>query len=501
MFSGSAEGDDEEQPGNELAIDEDLTLVERVKCYCNSSISVQRLVHVRELSSCAEQIGAEQTLKELLPLLSTISSDLEISVRQALAEQMVAFCKVLLASPDVTHVLAEGTEPQTAYGIVVVQCVPVLSKLLSGGSQNDLSSPGGAQLCDAAAEALVELAGLLEPHDVGHTVLTEVLCLAHDNEVEENRVVATQLLGALASTVGKELCCQFVLPEIISLADDPVFRVRKAAALKIGSLCHVVGEALSVQRLLPVFEVLARDEIWGVRKASVESLAEVATVMPVEVRNGKLVELFRNFHDDGSRWVRIAACQALGPFIATLPTESISADLLALFTQLAAPSNSNATDSDIAFYCAFNFPGVAQAVGPSRWAELSDAFLTLGNNIQWKVRRTLSYSLHDLAKILGRQLTIDHLLPTFDRFLKDLDEVKVGVIQHLCSFLGVLDEEARLRYLPTLSEIRSETDNWRFRHMCPCLPPPPLPHDPDPTQSRRPATALERPTCARVPRA
>ena len=49
--------------------------------------------------------------------------------------------------------------------------------------------------------------------------------------------------GALASTVGKELCCQFVLPEIISLADDPVFRVRKAAALKIGSLCHVVGEA------------------------------------------------------------------------------------------------------------------------------------------------------------------------------------------------------------------------------------------------------------------
>ena len=140
-------------------------------------------------------------------------------------------------------------------------------------------------------------------------------------------------------------------------------------------------------------------------------------------------------------------------------------------------------------------------MGPSRWAELSDAFLTLGNNIQWKVRRTLSYSLHDLAKILGRQLTIDHLLPTFDRFLKDLDEVKVGVIQHLCSFLGVLDEEARLRYLPTLSEIRSETDNWRFRHMCPCLPPPPLPHDPDPTQSRRPATALERPTCARVPRA
>ena len=169
-------------------------------------------------------------------------------------------------------------------------------------------------------------------------VLTAVLCLAHDNEVEENRVVATQLLGALAATVGRDLCCQFVLPEIVSLADDPVFRVRKAAAMKIGSLCSVVGEALSVQvvmplpvshfsshlsshlssplashlsshrisppispptspptsasvsaqRLLPVFEVLSRDEIWGVRKASVESLAEVAAVMPAEVRRAAL---------------------------------------------------------------------------------------------------------------------------------------------------------------------------------------------------------------------
>jgi len=99
------------------------------------------------------------------------------------------------------------------------------------------------------------------------------------------------------------------------------------------------------------------------------------------------------------------------------------------------------------------------------------------------VRRTLSYSLHDLARILGRELTTAQLLPTFDRFLKvllplpsphatrfvliplplphatrhvliplptfdrlpkDLDEVKVGVIQHLCAFLAVLDDGTRL---------------------------------------------------------
>ena len=42
---------------------------------------------------------------------------------------------------------------------------------------------------------------------------------------------------------------------------------------------------------------------------------------------------------------------------------------------------------------------------------------------------------------------------------------QVGAIQHLCSFLSVLDEDVRLRYLPALAEVRSETDNWRFRQM------------------------------------
>ena len=46
-----------------------------------------------------------------------------------------------------------------------------------------------------------------------------------------------------------------------------------------------------------------------------------------------------------------------------------------------------------------------------------------------------------------------------------LDEVKVGIIQHLAAFLATLSEATRANYLPTLVEIRAETDNWRFRCM------------------------------------
>lgn len=391
---------------------------------------------------------------------------------QVLAEQLTRLGHALLASPDTRATGAQDdTSSPTAYECVLNELVPVLTSLLSGGPTSEYGLQAGAaavsqQLADAASEALIELAQAIKPEDLGATVLRAVLMLAHDNEVEENRVVATTLLGSLAPILGSELCQQYVLPEVVALADDPAFRVRKAAALRIGAVATAVGSELAVQKLLPVFETLARDEIWGVRKASVESLGEVSAVMALDVRTGVLEKLMHEFHADSSRWVRIEACRALGPFIATLPAESISAPLLQLFTDLANPSSQASVDSDVAYSCAFNFPGVAKAVGAERWGEIAPSFATLVSNIQWKVRRTLSYALHDIATILGPELSEEQLLPTFDTFLlEDLDEVKVGVIQNLAVFFRALSPSMRLEKLPVIDQIRRDTDNWRFRHL------------------------------------
>jgi serine/threonine-protein phosphatase 4 regulatory subunit 1 len=116
-------------------------------------------------------------------------------------------------------------------------------------------------------------------------------------------------------------------------------------------------------------------------------------------------------------------------------------------------------------FCAFSFPAVLLTLGRDKWSALQGVYSTLTQDLQWKVRRTLSHSLHEVAKILGTELTEEHLLSTFNLFLKDLDQVRVGVIRHLSSFLEVLSPLRRAEYIESIRDIQLNSANWRFRKL------------------------------------
>ena len=44
-------------------------------------------------------------------------------------------------------------------------------------------------------------------------------------------------------------------------------------------------------------------------------------------------------------------------------------------------------------------------------------------SLQWKIRRVLAYSIHEIARIIGPDATCIELLGIFEDFLKDIDEV------------------------------------------------------------------------------
>jgi serine/threonine-protein phosphatase 4 regulatory subunit 1 len=94
--------------------------------------------------------------------------------------------------------------------------------------------------------------------------------------------------------------------------------------------------------------------------------------------------------------------------------------------------------------------------------ELLDCFETLAKDSKFPVRRTLACSLHEIAHVLRTSLTERHVLPVMDAFLKDLDEVRFGVIKNLSRIIKVVSPAKRAEYIKTLWEIQA-SENWRWR--------------------------------------
>ncbi|KAM0734403.1 Serine/threonine-protein phosphatase 4 regulatory subunit 1 [Formica fusca] len=140
-------------------------------------------------------------------------------------------------------------------------------------------------------------------------------------------------------------------------------------------------------------------------------------------------------------------------------------ELINYYVSMADPEQCVDMGAEIPHHCAFSFPAVTLTLGAENWHYLKKAYQSLSSAKHWKVRHTLASSIHEIAMILGEELTATDLVPIYDGFIKDLDEVRIGVLKHLATFLKILKPSDRCQYLPRLSDFLATDNewNWRFR--------------------------------------
>ncbi|KEG05968.1 serine/threonine-protein phosphatase 4 regulatory subunit 1 [Trypanosoma grayi] len=443
MIEESVHDGEEDFIFSEYAIDDTLDPLSRLLNYHSSGFSLQREFLLRELGDTVKFAGFEQSAALIVPLLSGFTSDCEPLVRRMLVQQLPAVA---------TYFVEEGGDQGYEY---------LLNKFLPIGFE--LLVDKNVEIGASALEALKALAKLVKPEHVQVHLLSVVVMLAHDERAEDYRVVAAQLFNELADIFGKNCCVNDVLPELELLANDSNFSVRKAVGASMGKVAQVVQEETAESVVLPIYLNLCKDEIWGVRKACAESIEEIALGVSPEARVTKLVPAYRLLLEDASRWVRNGAYDFLGRFLHTLHPADLSPALLKLYTDMAFQSESG--DTDYSEPCAFSFPAVLQIAGRERWNEVGDAYATLLKDVKWKVRKSLAHSLHEVAVILGQEITETHLVSAFELLLRDLDDVRLGVVLHADVFLGIVGPAMRERLVPLLCHVPLESENWRLRNV------------------------------------
>ena len=185
----------------------------------------------------------------MLPLLDTLAGDEKYVVRQHLSGQLL----------DIALFLVHDFGDE-GYALFLDRILPHFACLVKDGKE---------EVRQAASEALVQSAHLVRADDLAAHILTVVLELAHDDDNEDMRLTAALLLNDLAPCFGSELCEQFVIPEVVSLGEDPAFRVRRQVALNMHHVCRVAHEqgASSSHRIEGTFARLAEVSTRGARAA------------------------------------------------------------------------------------------------------------------------------------------------------------------------------------------------------------------------------------------
>lgn len=140
--------------------------------------------------------------------------------------------------------------------------------------------------------------------------------------------------------------------------------------------------------------------------------------------------------------------------------------LLSYFITMIDMNAQNSLDAEMNYNCAFNFPAIALTLGVNNWKYVKNLYKKLAEDNNWKVRQTLAYSIHELASILGTDCTQAELVPVFDSFIKDVDEVRMGIVANLSKFFKILSINYRRAYMPKLNDFLKMDNqrNWRFRN-------------------------------------
>ena len=82
--------------------------------------------------------------------------------------------------------------------------------------------------------------------------------------------------------------------------------------------------------------------------------------------------------------------------------------------------------------------------GQDQWHRFQTLYHKLTKINDTRIKKTLSASIHELAKILGPKYTEQDLLPCFERFLKDrTNDIKMATLKNMHIFLNEVSEEKR----------------------------------------------------------
>ena len=393
-----------------------------------------RLNSIKKLSTIAHALGEERTRSELIPFLTDTIYD-EDEVLLALAEQLGSFTPFVGGRAWV-HCLLPPLESLATVEETVVRdkAVESLRNICQEHSSQDLEkyfiplirrlATGEWFTSRTSACGLFAVAYPRASNADKAELRALFRSLCGDDTPMVRRAVAAKL-GEFSKIVEPEYLRSEIIEQWSRLASDEQDSVRLLAIEACVSIASGLFPEDIETHLMPIFKAAAEEKSWRVRYVVADKFTELQDSFGPEITKLVLVSAFTNLLKDVEAEVRAAAATKIRDFGENLP----EADRVSIIMNQILPCVNE-----------------------------------LVKDPNQHVKSALASVIMGLSPILGKENTIEHLLPLFLTQLKDeCPEVRLNIISNLDSVSEVIGiQQLSQSLLPAIVEL-AEDSKWRVR--------------------------------------
>lgn len=391
-----------------------------------------RLNAIRRLHTVALALGEERTRAELLPFLEESVED-EDEVLAALAEQ-VGGLVAYIGGPAQAHALLPLLEH-------LCQCEETLVR-------------------DRACKAVGEVVGKMAAVNGWWLQVAPAVQRLAQGEWFTSRVSAASVLGSVHALLGEEERAP-VRGMLDALVKDETPMVRRAVASVLPAVCRdaIVKHA---QECLAWLAAVSQDDQDSVRLLGVNVALAVVEAGEAQVVEQVLPVLKRQSSDPSWR-VRYVVGEKYAKLSLSLKHKlqaaAVFEEWLHVFGQLLKDP-----EAECRAVTASLVGEVVSVMTPRAVDELLLAVKELCQDASHHVRTALAKSVTGLAPVLGKERTLQQLVPVFIQCLRDdCSDVRLGLIARLDQVGDVVGrEEVVTHVLPAITAL-AEDKSWRVR--------------------------------------
>ncbi|KAG1757558.1 ARM repeat-containing protein [Suillus lakei] len=409
-----------------------------------------RLNAIHSIPTIALALGPDRARDELVPFLQD-SVDDEDEVLLALAKELGRNFEEYIGGKQFAHVLL--------------------------GPLENLSAVEETLVRDKAAESIAKIAEVLSTPQIEEFYIPLLKRLSQ-GEWFTSRTSSAALYPPVYNKVSWSIQ-EDLRKGFAALGADDTPMVRRAAAKWLGPFVKNLSKQHVLSDGLPIYRRLQSDDQDSVRLLTVEDLIVIAKQLtPPEVKE-QLLKQIRHSIADKSWRVRYMAATHFNELAEAVGTELVREELIGQYVQLLKdneaevrtggcrpdPRYGNRYHHRILLDSALDSQDFQNCSRKKSFLHASCLACVTSRTMGLStVRAALANHISGLAPLLGRDVTIEHLLPLFLHLLKDeFPEVRLNVISKLETVNGVIDIELLSdSLLPAIIEL-AEDKSWRVR--------------------------------------